>query len=117
MIGEDISALTNSAVLADRSHAHMIWGVDDGTHDIIWTKVRLKHAKKGNQEIENWLRYLLSKNADFDFQSVDIDGKHVEIIIVAKALGVPVTFEKIDYIRVGSYTKKVNEFPVLQAQL
>ena len=117
MIGEDISALANSAVLADRSHAYMIWGVEDGTHDIIGTNVRLKHAKKGNQEIENWLRYLLSKNADFEFQSVDIDGKHVEIIIIAKALGVPVTFEKIDYMRVGSYTKKVNEFPVLQAQL
>ena len=117
MIGKDISALANSAVLSEHSHAYMIWGVEDGTHDIIGTKVRLKHAKKGNQEIENWLRYLLSKNADFEFQSVDIDGKHVEMIIIVKALGVPVTFEKVDYIRVGSYTKKVNEFPVLQAQL
>ncbi len=117
MIGEDISALANSAVLADRSRAYMIWGVEDGTHEIIGTKVRLKQAKKGNQELENWLRYLLSKNADFDFQSVDIDGMHVEVIIIAKALGVPVTFEKIDYIRVGSYTKKINEFPALQAQL
>lgn len=26
MIGEDISALANSAVLADHSHAYMIWG-------------------------------------------------------------------------------------------
>ena len=117
MIGEDISALANSAVLKDRSHAYMIWGVDDDTHDIIGTKVRLKQVKKGSQELENWLRYMLSKNADFDFQSVDIDGKHVEIIVIAKALGVPVTFEKVDYVRVGSYTKKLNEFPVLQAQL
>lgn len=31
MIGEDISALANSAVLADRSHAYMIWGVEDET--------------------------------------------------------------------------------------
>lgn len=117
MIGEDISALANSAALIDRSHAYMIWGVDDDTHEIVGTKVRLAQAKKGNQELENWLRYLLSKNADFSFQSVDIDGHHVEIIIISKALGVPVTFEKIDYIRVGSYTKKINEFPVLQAQL
>lgn len=117
MIGEDISALANSAVLTGRSHAYMIWGIEDGTHNIVGTSVRLKQAKKGNQELENWLRYLLSKNADFEFQSVDIDGKHVEIIIITKALGVPVTFEKIDYIRVGSYTKKINEFPALQAQL
>jgi hypothetical protein len=32
MIGEDISALANSAVLADRDDAYMIWGVDDKTH-------------------------------------------------------------------------------------
>ena len=117
MIGADISALANSAVLAGRSHAYMIWGIEDKTHDIVGTRVRLKQVKKGNQELENWLRYLLSKNADFDFHSVDIDGKHVEVIIISKALGVPVTFEKIDYIRVGSYTKKINEFPVLQTQL
>ena len=117
MIGEDISALANSAVLNDRSHAYMIWGVDNDTHDIIGTKVRLKQAKKGNQELENWLRYLLSKNADFVFQSADIDGKHVEIIVISKAIGIPVTFEKVEYVRVGSYTKKLNEFPTLQTQL
>ena len=116
-VGEDISALANSAVIADRSYAYMIWGVEDNTHEIIGTKVCLKKEKKGNQELENWLRYLLSKNADFEIQSVDINGKHIEILIISKAVGVPVTFEKIDYIRVGSYTKKIIEFPPLQAQL
>lgn len=117
MVGEDISALANSAVVADRSYAYMIWGIDDNTHEIIGTKVSLKKEKKGNQELENWLRYLLSKNADFEMHSVDIDGKHIEILIISKAVGVPVTFEKVDYIRVGSYTKKIIEFPALQAQL
>lgn len=117
MIGEDISALANSAVVADRSHSYMIWGVDNDTHNLVGTKVRLKQLKRGNQELESWLRHLLSKNADFSFHSVDIDGKHLEIIAISKAFGTPVTFEKIDYIRVGSYTKKINEFPVLQAQL
>ena len=117
MIGEDISALANSAIIADRNHAYMIWGVDDITHEILGTKVRLQQEKKGNQELENWLRYLLSKNADFEFKSVDIDGKHIEILIISKSIGVPVTFEKIEYIRVGSYTKKLMEFPSLQSQL
>lgn len=117
MIGEDISALANSAVLADRSHAYMIWGVDDATHEIVGTTVRLKSEKKGNQELENWLRYLLSRNADFEFYSVDVDGKHVEMIVLSRAEGLPVTFEKVDYIRSGSYTKKLVEFPSLQAQL
>ena len=117
MIGENIRALANSAVLADRSYAYMIWGVDDTTQQIIGTTIRLKNEKKGNQELENWLRYMLSKNANFEFQEVEIDGKHVELIVITKAEGLPVTFEKIDYIRSGSYTKKLIEFPSLQTQL
>lgn len=117
MIGEDICALANSAVIADRSHAYMIWGIDDNTHEVIGTTVRLQQEKKGNQELENWLRYLLSPNADFEFKSVDIESKHIEIIIVSKALEVPVTFEKIEYVRIGSYTKKLVDFKSIQAQL
>lgn len=117
VIGEDISALANSAVLAEKSYAYMIWGVEDSTHKVVGTTVRLKELKKGKQELENWLRYLLSNNADFEFHSTEIDGKHVEIMIVAKAQNIPVTFEKVIYIRSGSYTKKLQEFPVLQAQL
>lgn len=38
MVGEDISALANSATLNDRDYAYMIWGIDDTTHEIIGTK-------------------------------------------------------------------------------
>lgn len=117
MIGEDISALANSAVLADRDYAYMIWGVDDNNHQLIGTSVRLKQEKKGNQEIENWLRFLLSDNADFEFLSADIDGTHVEILKISKAVGRPVKFQKIDYIRSGTYTKKLSEFPALETRL
>ena len=117
MVGQDISALANSAVLSEKSHAYMIWGIDDDSHDIIGTNICLSCLKKGNQELENWLRYLLSKNADFSFHSVDIGGSHIEMIIISKAIGSPVSFEKIEYIRSGSYTKKLIEFPALQAQL
>ena len=117
MIGEDISALANTATLNDRDYAYMIWGVEDGTHNIIGTSVRLNKEKKGEQELENWLRYLLSKNADFEFLNTEIDGKHVEIIKIHKALNEPVSFQKIEYVRSGSYTKKLHEFPVFRTQL
>lgn len=117
MIGEDISALANSATLNDRDYAYLIWGVDDGSHEIVGTKVRLQLEKKGEQELENWLRYLLSKNADFEFYDTEVEGKHVELIRIHKALNEPVAFQKIDYIRSGSYTKKLNEFPTFRAQL
>ena len=117
MIGEDISALANTATQKDRDFAYMVWGVDDTTHEIIGTTVRLPLQKKGQQELENWLRVMLSKNADFEFLETEVDGQHVELIRINKALNTPVAFEKTEYIRSGSYTKKLHDFPALATQL
>lgn len=117
MIGQDISALANSAALHEKSCAYMLWGVHDETHEIVGTQYNLQTLKKGNQEIENWLRSLLSKNADFEFHMVQIDGKDVGVLIIYRAANQTVMFEKIDYVRVGSYTKKLSEYPAMQAQL
>lgn len=117
MIGRDISALANSAVIHEKSCAYMLWGIDDTTHEIIGTDYNLLTLKKGNQELENWLRSLLSPNADFDFFMVPMNDKNVGVLIIYKAANQTVTFEKTDYIRVGSYTKRLNEHPELQARL
>lgn len=117
MIGQDISALANSAALYEKSCAYMIWGIDNDTHEIIGTDYNLQTLRKGNQELENWLRSLLSKNADFEFHSVPVNDKNVGVLIIYKAVNQTVMFEKADYIRIGSYTKKLNEYPALQAQL
>lgn len=117
MIGQDISALANSAVLHEKSAAYMLWGIDDKTHEIVGTEYNLQLLKKGNQELENWLRFLLSKNADFEFHTVDVNNKSVGVLIIHRAVNQTVMFEKIDYIRVGSYTKRLSEFPMFQSQL
>lgn len=59
MIGKDISALANGAALDEKSCAYFIWGVKDGTHEIVGTDHNLQNLKKGNEELENWLRRLL----------------------------------------------------------
>ena len=117
MIGQDISALANSAALHEKSCSYMLWGVDDRTHEIVGTEFNLQTVRKGNQELENWLRSLLSKNADFEFHSTSVEGKTVGVLIIHRAVNQTVMFQKTDYIRVGSYTRKLNEFPALQAQL
>ena len=117
MIGQDISALANSATLHEKSCAYMLWGVDDTTHEIVGTEFNMQTVKKGQQELENWLRSLLSKNADFEFHSVKVEDKNVGVLIIHRAVNQTVMFQKVDYIRVGSYTKKLSEFPALQAQL
>jgi predicted HTH transcriptional regulator len=60
---------------------------------------------------------LLSPHADFEFAEVWIDGKRVGVLRIAAALGDVVDFEKITYIRVGSYTKKLKDYPALRAKL
>jgi predicted HTH transcriptional regulator len=117
MIGKDICALANSAALHEKSCAYMLWGIDDETHEIVGTDYDLQILKKGSQELENWLRYLLSNNAEFEYHNVSINDLRVGIIIICRSVNQPVTFEKVDYIRIGSYTKKLNEFPTVQSQL
>ena len=117
MIGRDISALANSATLNEKSCAYMLWGINDETHEIVGTDKDLRTLKKGNQELENWLRSLLSNNADFEFSSVEVNKKTVGVLIIYSATNQTVMFEKADYIRVGSYTKKLNEYPEIQAKL
>lgn len=117
MIGEDISALANSAALHDRNCAYMLWGVNDKTHAIIGTEYDLQSLKKGNQELENWLRSLLSDNADFEFYTVKVNNLNVGLLIIYKAVNHTVMFRKTDYIRIGSYTKKLSDYPAVQAQV
>ena len=117
MIGKNISALANSAAMYEKNCAYMLWGIDNDTHEIVGTAYNLQTLKKGNQELENWLRSLLSSNADFEFHTVSMNNKDVGVLIIYKAANQTVMFEKVDYIRVGSYTKNLKDYPALQAQL
>ncbi len=117
MIGQDICALANGAALEERNAAYFIWGIEDTTHRIIGTEYNLQNLKKGNEELENWLRHLLSQNADFDYETVEVDNHTVGVMTIQPALSQPITFEKNAYIRVGSYTKKLQDYPTIQARL
>lgn len=55
MIGETLSALSNSAALNNRETGYMVWGVEDGTKNAVGTTFQPRQAKKGNEELENWL--------------------------------------------------------------
>ena len=117
MIGEDICALANSAALYEKNCAYMIWGIDDKTHEIVGTKWDLQNLKKGDQELESWLRNMLSNNADFEYQTVYVNDLKVGVLTIQKAQHQSVKFSKTEYIRVGSYTKKLNDYPSIQVKL
>ena len=117
MIGSDISALANSAAYRGKNKAYMIWGINDETHDIVGTNYDRFSKLIHGQEIESWLKNTVSKNADFDFFDTEINGKKLVVLIIQKASGQPVTFKKEPFIRIGSYTKSLRDYPSMEAQL
>ena len=105
MIGEYISALSNSVALNNKEKGYLIWGIDDSTHDIIGTNFCPATSKKGNQELENWLVGLSNPKLNIQFIEVDKDGKKVVILEIPRASVKPTAFAGEEYIRIGSYKK------------
>jgi predicted HTH transcriptional regulator len=109
--GEYLSALSNAAALHGKAFAYLVWGVEDRTHELVGTTFDPATAKVGNEELENWLLRLLSPRIDFHFHSFETDGKRVVLLEIGQAFRHPVAFQSAEWIRVGSYKKRLKEFP------
>lgn len=117
MIGEYISALSNSAALNGKTNGYIIWGVDDTTHEILGTTFTPSSAKKGGEALENWILRLLEPKIDFKFYEVEIDEKTIVLLEIAPAYRHPVTFSGTEYIRLGSHKKKLKELAEKEREL
>ena len=110
-IGEYISALANSAALEGKVSAYLIWGVRDEDHDIVGTSFDPHSARKGNEELENWLLRLLEPKIEFRFVPIIVEEKKVVILEISRAFRHPVRFSGQEFVRIGSYKKKLKDFP------
>ena len=68
-------------------------------------------AKKGNEELESWLLRLLDPKIDFRFFRLDTDAGPIVLAEIVRAARHPVRLAGQEYIRVGSYKKKLKDFP------
>lgn len=110
-IGEYLSALANSAALVGKAQGYLLWGVQDGSHDIVGTTFDPGSAKRGGQELESWLLQLLTPKLHFRFHRIEIDGLPLVLLEVERAFRNPVQFQGEAFIRVGSYKKLLRGFP------
>ena len=110
-VGRYISALANGAALHGKTHAYMLWGVENGTHSVVGTDFSPATAKKGNEPHETWLLRLLSPRIDFHFYEVTADERRVILLEIDRASRQPVAFEGVEFIRVDDTTKKLKEYP------
>lgn len=110
-IGEYMSALANSATLAGKARAYLVWGVEDTNHAIVGTHFSPSRAKKGNEELENWLVRLLEPRINFHFFELSVDEQPVVLLEISGAVHQPVRFQGQAFIRIGSYKKKLGDHP------
>ena len=110
-IGEYISALANSAALAGKANAYLIWGIRDSDHAVFGTGFSPRQTKVGNEELENWLLRLLSPKIGFNFYEIRVDGRQVVILEIERTLRHPVQFGGQEYVRIGTYKKRLKDFP------
>lgn len=116
-IGEYLSALANSAALCGKAFAYLTWGIENTSHQIVGTTFSPSRAKVGNEELENWLLRLLSPKIHFRFFEIAVDAHSVVLLEIGRAFRHPVQFQHQEFIRVGSYKKKLKDFPEKEREL
>jgi predicted HTH transcriptional regulator len=109
-IGEYLSALANSAALAGKAFAYLVWGVEDETHQVVGTRFSSSASKIGNEDLENWLLRLLSPKIHFRFFEFTVDERLVVLLEIERAFRHPVQFQGNEFIRIGSYKKRLKDF-------
>lgn len=117
-IGERLSALSNGACIHNQSFGYLVFGVEDQTHIIKGTSFKAKSHKKGGEDLEHWLTTRLNPKIDFTVYEFDYDEtRHISLYVIPAAKHQPVEFHHHSYIRIGSITRKLNEFPEKQAKI
>lgn len=116
-IGEYISALANAAALVGKAYSYLVWGVRNNDHGLEGTTFDPHKEKVGNEELENWLLRLLEPKIDFRFLNVVVNEKPIVLLEITRATRHPVRFSGQEYIRVGSYKRKLKDFPEKEREL
>ena len=117
MIGEYISALSNSATLCGKPKGYLVWGINNDSHEVEGTTFDYRKAKKGNEELESWLVRMLTPRLDVTFFEVPVEGVMVLILEIPCADSLPVRFSGIEYIRIGTNKKSLKDYPEKEREL
>jgi ATP-dependent DNA helicase RecG len=108
--GEYVSALANSAILAEKRCAYLVYGVEDETHKVVGTTVDLHAEKVGNEAFTNWIVRMLDPRLSLTIEEGLCHGKRVVVVEIDPAYQQPVRFKHVAYIRHGSHKRKLSDF-------
>jgi predicted HTH transcriptional regulator len=66
---------------------------------------------KGNEDFIPWLARLLSPRIHFDYFELELEDERIVLFRIKATQNTPVKFSGIPYIRIGSATKKLADYP------
>ncbi len=111
MIGTLCSALSNAARIEQQDFAYVIWGVEDVTKKILGTTFCPETKTVGNQVFQMWLSQKLTPRIAFQFRKVVHPGGDIVLLEIPAAHSTPVEFDRTAYIRIGSATPRLSDYP------
>ncbi len=111
MVSVRVSAISNAARLAGEQTGYIVWGIDDGTHNIIGTTFDPDKEKANKQVFSFWLAQQLSPSIAFQFHKINHPAGRIVLLEIPAATSAPVAHKGIAYIRIGSATPKLTDYP------
>ncbi len=117
MVGEYISAISNSVAVHGLPEGYVVWGIRDSDHALVGTSFDPYREKHGGQNFIQWLRTMISPDLDTEFHLIQKDGMNFVLLRIPKAQANPSRFQSHPFIRVGSTNKKLSEVPALEMKL
>ncbi len=116
-MGRRVAALSNAARIEGKDTAYMVWGVEDGTHRVVGAAFEPDAARVRGQPLALWLAQNLQPSPAFGFRVVDHPQGRLVLLEIPAAPGAPVCFQNIPYVRIGSATPKLADYPERFQQL
>lgn len=110
-IGKYLSALSNAARMHDQHTAYMLWGIEDGTHTVLGTSFDPTATYVKKQPLDLWLANRLNPSLAFTFRQVEHPHGRLILLEIPAATSSPVEFDQTAFIRIGSATPRLSEYP------
>ena len=118
LVAKLCSALSNAARIDNKDFAYVLWGVDDSSHEVVGTTFDPDDVKAdSNTVLQLWLAQRLKPSVAFEFRRVAHPQGTVVLLEIPAASIAPVAYDDIAYVRIGSATPKLTDYPERQQKL
>lgn len=112
LIGQYLSALSNSACVCRKPKGYLVFGIRDKTHEVVGTDFNPGKTKaKGNQDLLLWLTSRLQPNTGFEVHPFSYNKQQVVLFEIPATVDIPVEFQGKAYVRVGSNKTELAKHP------